>query len=76
MENDDVVVLAIDRNTGYIKTCTSCDESDARRFAQYYRKAGYRAKIVTYEELKEMQEKEKKERELKNAKIYFRGRTT
>lgn len=63
MKRDCVVcVVAIDKNTGYIKTTTSCDIEDSQKYAKYYRSIGYNAKVLTYEELEEMQNKESKER--------------
>lgn len=59
-----VCVIATDKGTGFIKTCTSCDDTDAQRYAKYYRSIGYNARVVTYEELEEIQEKEKQERGL------------
>ncbi len=58
-----VCVIATDKGTGFIKTCTSCDDTDAQRYAKYYRSIGYNARVVTYEELEEIQEKERKLRE-------------
>lgn len=52
-------VVALD-SAGFIKTCTSCDECDAQRYARYYRSVGYHSRILTYEQLAEYHEKEKK----------------
>lgn len=63
MNNDNAVcVVAIDKYTKEIKTCTSCDKEDSQKYAKYYRSIGYNSKVLTYEELEDMQEKEKKER--------------
>ncbi len=62
MENNIVCVVALDRNTKQIKTCTSCDKSDSQKYAKYYRSIGYNSKVLTYEELEEMQRKEDEER--------------
>ncbi len=63
MENDNVVcVVALDRYTEQIKTCTSCDKEDSQKYAKYYRSIGYNSKVVTYEELEEMQKKEAEKR--------------
>ena len=63
MENDNVVcVVALDKYTKQIKTCTSCDKEDSQKYAKYYRSIGYNSKVVTYEELEEMQKKEAEER--------------
>lgn len=61
MKENIVCVIATDKNTGYIKTCTSCDEKDANRYTKYYRSIGYNSRIVTYEELEKIQEEEMKE---------------
>ena len=63
MESDSVVcVVALDKYTREIKTCTSCDKKDSQRYAKYYRSIGYNSKVLTYEELEEMQNKESEER--------------
>jgi|UniRef100_N1ZWY1 hypothetical protein len=63
MKNNNIVcVVALDKNTGWIKTCTSCDKEDSQKYAKYYRSIGYNSKVVTYEELEELQKKESEER--------------
>lgn len=62
MEDEDVCVVAFDRGTGYSGTCTSCIREDAPRCAKYYRSIGYNARILTYEKLDILLEKELKER--------------
>lgn len=63
MKDDNVVcVIALDKHTRWIKTCTSCDKEDSQKYAKYYRSIGYNSKVVTYEELEEMQKKEAEER--------------
>lgn len=57
-----VCVIATQKKTGYIVTCTSCDDTEAWRYAKYYRSVGYNARVLTYEELEKYQEWEKKER--------------
>lgn len=57
-----VCVIATEKKTGFIKTCTSCDDTEAWRYAKYYRAIGYNARVVTYEELEQIQNKEKEER--------------
>lgn len=54
-----VFVAAI--KAGQIITGTSCDRSDAQRYAKYYRGIGYKSRVMTYEELEEFEEKYKKE---------------
>ena len=63
MEDEVVVVVALDKGTGFVKTSTSCDRSDAQHHANYYRRIGYNARVLTYGELEELQEKE---REMRN----------
>lgn len=62
VEDEVVCVVALDKRTGFIKTCTSCDRGAASNYAKYYRSIGYNARILTYEELDILQEKEKRER--------------
>lgn len=61
-ENEVVFVAATVKGTGRIKTGTSCDRKDANRYAKYYRSIGYNARILTYEELDKIEEKERTER--------------
>ena len=61
-EDEVVCVIATDKNTGYITTCTSCDISDSSHYAKYYRNIGYNSRVVTYAELDILLEKEKQER--------------
>lgn len=61
-ENEVVFVAATVKGTGRIKTGTSCDRKDANRYAKYYRSIGYNARILTYEELNKIEEKERTER--------------
>ena len=57
-----VCVIATNKGTEFIQTCTSCDKLDAQRYAKYYRSIGYNVKVLTYEELEKYQEWEKEER--------------
>lgn len=57
-----VAVVTFHKNTGYIGPVTSCDKKDAQRIAKYYRNIGYRAQVMTYEELDAAFEAERKER--------------
>ena len=61
-ENEVVFVVALDKGTGRIKTGTSCDRKDAGRYTKYYRSIGYNARILTYEELEKLEERERTER--------------
>lgn len=60
MEENIVCVIATDKNTGFIKTCTSCDRETANMHAKYYRSKGYNFQIVTYEDLKKYKKKKNK----------------
>lgn len=58
-ENDNVVaVVAFGKSDGLIKAVTSCDAQDAQRHAKYYRSVGYNARVMSYDELDEVQRKE------------------
>lgn len=59
MVDNVVAVVGIDKGTGFIRAVTSCNLEDSQMYAKYYRRIGYGAKVLTYEELSEMQEKEK-----------------
>lgn len=63
VEDEVVFVAALDKGTGFIKTGTSCDRKDAGRYTKYYRSIGYNARILTYEELDKIEERERMERE-------------
>lgn len=56
-----VCVVALD-NAGFIRTCTSCEDTDAQWYAKYYRSIGYHSRVLTYEELEEYQRREKEQR--------------
>lgn len=62
MEDNVVCVAAFDKGTGYMGPVTSCDSKDAQHYAKYYRSIGYNARVLTYEELDQIQEKEMIER--------------
>lgn len=66
MEDDVVYVAAFDKGTGYIGPVTSCDAKDAQHYAKYYRSIGYNARVLTYEELDQVYEQEKMERQKNN----------
>lgn len=61
MEDNVICVIATEKHTGFIKTCTSCDRENGNHYAKYYRSIGYNSRIVTYEELEQIYEKEKQE---------------
>lgn len=62
MKND-VCVVALDKRTNFIQTVTSCHLEDSQKYAKYYRSIGYNSKVLSYEELEQMQEKENQYRE-------------
>lgn len=62
MEDNVVCVIATEKHTGFIKTCTSCDRENANKYAKYYRSIGCNSRIVTYEELEKILKKERQER--------------
>jgi hypothetical protein len=64
MEDNVVAVVALDKGTGFIHTVTSCLMEDSQHYAKYYRSIGYNARVITYEELDRMIEKEKQYRKL------------
>lgn len=57
-----VCVVALDKYTGEVKTTTSCEQEDSQRYAKYYRSIGYKARVLTYEQLDALLEAEKAER--------------
>lgn len=40
MEDNVVCVIATEKHTGFIKTCTSCDRENANHYTKYYRSIG------------------------------------
>lgn len=60
--NDAVAVVAFDKHSGRIHTVTSVSKKDAQREAKYFRSIGYNARVLTYEQLDELQEQERQER--------------
>ena len=62
MDNNEVVaVVGLHKGTKSIKAVTSCERKDAQQFAKYYRSIGYGARIVTYDELDTLLDKERAE---------------
>lgn len=59
MDGNLVVVVALNRYSGTIRTVTSCAMEDSQTFARYYRGIGYRAKVVDYDTLNKMIEEER-----------------
>lgn len=59
--NNTVAVVAFDKNTKQSKAITSCDKKDAQTYAKYYRKIGYNARVMEYDELDELVKRESKE---------------
>lgn len=61
MDNDEVVAVVGFDSVKNSKAVTSCCRKDAQKFAKYYRPIGYHARVVTYEELAALLEKERAE---------------
>lgn len=60
-QNETVAVVGFN-NAGYIVAVSSYARKDASSCAKYYRSIGYKARIMSYEELEELQDKEFHER--------------
>lgn len=60
--SDTVWVVAFDKKTGLSKTVTSCGVGDSTRIAKYYRGIGYNARILTYDQVLDILQKESDER--------------
>ena len=58
MDDNLVVVVALDRYSDAITTVTACDMENSQTFARYYRGIGYRAKVVNYDTLDKMLQEE------------------
>lgn len=69
MEDNTVAVVALDKNTGFIQTVTSCCMEDSQHYAKYYRGQGYNARVVDYETLDKMLEEEKQYRMKYNGEV-------
>ena len=52
--NNVVAVVAFDKNTKQSKAITSCDKKDAQTYAKYYRKIGYNARVMEYDEVEKL----------------------
>lgn len=46
-----VAVVAFDKNSKQSKAVTSCDRNDAQAYAKYYRRIGYNARVMEYDEV-------------------------
>lgn len=60
-QNETVAVVGLD-SAGHIAAFSSYARKDASSCAKYYRSIGYKARIMSYDELEEFQEKEYRER--------------
>lgn len=69
--DEDIVVIATDKNTGYIQTVTVCDRKDASKYAKYYRSVGYNSRIVTREELDSIHKRECKDRMEAERRVHY-----
>lgn len=61
MDDDEVVAVVGFDSAKNSKAVASCCRKDAQQFAKYYRSIGYHARVVTYEELAALLEKERAE---------------
>lgn len=61
MDDNEVVAVVGFNSSNSSKAVTSCCRKDAQQFAKYYRSIGYHARVVTYEELAALLEKERAE---------------
>lgn len=58
MDNNEVVAVVGFDSAGCSKAATSCCRKDAQRYAKHYRSIGYRARVMTYDELDSLLDKE------------------
>lgn len=70
------IAIAIDKSTGYYKTCTHCSsKEDAMRTAQYYRSVGYNARALQYEDacayMDELYDKRKRDIDAWNRRVHY-----
>lgn len=59
--NNVVAVVAFDKNTKQSKAITSCGRNDAQAYAKYYRRIGYNARVMEYDEVDKLIRKESDE---------------
>lgn len=61
MDNNEVVAVVGFDGANSSKAVTSCYRKDAQRYAKYYRSIGYHARVMTYDELDSLLDKERAE---------------
>lgn len=64
MDNNEIVAVVGFDSANYSKAVTSCCRKDAQRYAKYYRSIGYHARVMTYDELDSLLDKERAEQTL------------
>jgi hypothetical protein len=74
MEHDqDWIAQAIERSTGYFKTCAHYgSKAEAVKGAKYFRSVGYNARVFSEEEYPEALEQNRQERE-RQARLMYDG---
>lgn len=61
MDNNEIVAVVGFDSANSSKAVTSCYLKDAQRYAKYYRSIGYHARVMTYDELDALLDKERAE---------------
>lgn len=61
MDNNEIVAVVGFDSANYSKAVTFCCRKDAQRYAKYYRSIGYHARVMTYDELDSLLDKERAE---------------
>lgn len=59
MDNNEIVAVVGFDSANSSKAVTSCYRKDAQRYAKYYRSIGYHARVMTYDELDSLLDKER-----------------
>lgn len=58
MDNNEIVAVVGFDSANSSKAVTSCYRKDAQRYAKYYRSIGYHARVMIYDELDSLLDKE------------------
>lgn len=58
MDNNEIVAVVGFDSANSSKAVTSCCRKDAQRYVKYYRSIGYHARVMTYDELDSLLDKE------------------
>lgn len=61
MDNNEIVAVVGFDSANFSKAVTSCYRKDAQRYAKYYHSIGYHARVMTYDELDNLIDKERAE---------------